>query len=341
MFMNIRNDPRIKQYSERRQTPQLDEDYKRLYRFTKPHVEFLANEFLQENYETRGGALSSVQRMEVTLRYLADPGFQRSVAYQSGISQSTVSKTVSKTLAEIVSKMDNWIQFPQSANLIREAKEDWFNKLGFPSCIGAIDCTHVRIDKPTGRFGDEFVNRKNFPSLNVQATCNCNYVFTSVDCGWPGSVHDNRIFKNSDIYRIMLPNTFNTFILGDAGYGLTPFIMTPFKNPDGNIQRFYNKFHAKNRVIIEQSFGQLKRRFPILRYGIRLKMENMCACITACFILHNVAKHINDLDFDEEETFDDNIYYDVPREENAGQLRIQGQARRNAIAQVIYDLYNN
>jgi hypothetical protein len=61
----------------------------------------------------------------------------------------------------------------------------------------------VRIPKFSA-FGDEYINRKGFPSINVQATCNAREIFTSVDCQWPGSVHDNRIFKNSSIYDIII-----------------------------------------------------------------------------------------------------------------------------------------
>lgn len=37
-------------------------------------------------------------------------------------------------------------------------------------------------------FGDEYVNRKNLCSFNVQATCDANEWFTSVNTRWAGSV---------------------------------------------------------------------------------------------------------------------------------------------------------
>lgn len=338
MFMNIRNAARVKNYNERRHTPEFDEDYRRLFRFTRASVQLLATEFLEESGETRGGALSAVQRMEITLRYISDPGFQQSVGYQTGVCQSTVSKTVSKTLAAIVYRANNWIKFPSTVNEIHNAKEEWYQRHGFPSCIGCIDCTHVRIDKPSGPFGDEFVNRKNFPSINVQATCNSKWIVTSVDASWPGSVHDSRVFKNSVIYPIMLPNAFNAILLGDEGYGITPFLMTPYRTPATNEQRAFNNLHKKNRVLIEQCFGQIKRRFPILRYGIRLKMENISTCIVACFILHNIAKELNEPDFEIEDDFEEELQIEE-RRDVGNQLRIQGQNRRNDLADVIFNRY--
>ncbi|CAH1954867.1 unnamed protein product [Acanthoscelides obtectus] len=50
----------------------------------------------------------------------------------------------------------------------------------FPTAIGVIDCTHIGILKPN-RHGDESINRKGKPTLNVQATCDAREMFTSVD----------------------------------------------------------------------------------------------------------------------------------------------------------------
>lgn len=40
--------------------------------------------------------------------------------------------------------------------------------IAFPNVIGALDCTHVRIKRPSGANEGDFVNRKSFHSINVQ-----------------------------------------------------------------------------------------------------------------------------------------------------------------------------
>ena len=64
---------------------------------------FVACELLVEITKIRGGVLSTVQQMEITLMYLCDPGFQRSAAYQyqDSVTQSTISETVTKTILQI------------------------------------------------------------------------------------------------------------------------------------------------------------------------------------------------------------------------------------------------
>nr|CAH7714657.1 unnamed protein product [Callosobruchus chinensis] len=46
--------------------------------------------------------------------------------------------------------------------------------------MGVIDCTHIKIKKKTPLLGDEYINRKGYHSINVQATCNADEWFTSV-----------------------------------------------------------------------------------------------------------------------------------------------------------------
>lgn len=65
--------------------------------------------------------------------------------------------------------------------------------------LGAIDGSHVRIDKPS-EDADSYINRKQYFSLHIQGTVNHNLKFFDVFIGYPGSVHDARVFKNSSIY---------------------------------------------------------------------------------------------------------------------------------------------
>jgi hypothetical protein len=42
--------------------------------------------------------------------------------------------------------------------------------------------------------------------------------------------------------------------------------MTPFRICHTNEENVFNKLLKKERVIIERSFGQVKRRLPIIKY---------------------------------------------------------------------------
>lgn len=46
--------------------------------------------------------------------------------------------------------------------------------------------------------------------------------------------------------------------------------------------------------IIERCFGQLKQRFSILEYKIRVGADLVAMVIASCFVLHNIAKFLKD-----------------------------------------------
>lgn len=334
MFINISTRKR-KIYSFRR-FGDTGDNFKSLYRFEYENVQWISNHFLPDDTETRGGAIPKVEKMKTFLRYIGDPGFQVGVGEDIGIHRTTVSKIIWQVCCAICTKVDDWIKFPSTPDDMREAKREWQTKYKFPGAIGALDCTHVEILKPNVH-GDEYLNRKGYFSINVQATANAKECFTSVDVQWPGSVHDSRIWRNSNICGVLNDNPSGAILLADEGYGLTPWLMTPFKNPTTEAEQKYNKLHTRERVLIERMFGQIKSRFPLLSSRIRVATERVPKMIIACFILHNVAKYINDEDFpiaeDDHELPEATPVPDQTREIHT--LYKRGKARRNGISEII------
>ena len=97
--------------------------------------------------------------------------------------KSTVSKTFSSVLDKIVAKLEDWIKFPCTIEDMDKAKTDWTTKFRISTAIGAVDCTHVHIMKPS-EFGDDYVNGKG-KTTNFQMTCDANEKIISVDAQWP------------------------------------------------------------------------------------------------------------------------------------------------------------
>ncbi len=74
------------------------------------------------------------------------------------------------------------------------------NRWGFLQCAGAVDGTHITIIAPNEYHADNH-NRKWCYSILMQAVVDHDYRFTDVYIGWPGQVHDARVFDNSRIFR--------------------------------------------------------------------------------------------------------------------------------------------
>ena len=73
-------------------------------------------------------------------------------------------------------------------------------------CGGAIDGTHVPRLAPNESHAD-YVNRKGYHSIIMQAVVDHNNLYTDVVIGWPGSAHDARVLSNSKIFEKENNNT--------------------------------------------------------------------------------------------------------------------------------------
>ncbi|VDI37724.1 Hypothetical predicted protein [Mytilus galloprovincialis] len=148
-------------------------------------------------------------------------------------------------------------------DVVRKFRE----KRGFPGIVGCIDGTHIHIKPPT-EHPQSYVNRKSFHSVILQAVCLQDMKISNCFAGFPGSVHDSRVLRQSDLWDEANMACGQNHILGDGAYPIKTWLMTPYRNT-GNltqIQKRYNAAHSATRSIIERVFAMLKGRFRRLRY---------------------------------------------------------------------------
>lgn len=72
--------------------------------------------------------------------------------------------------------------------------------------------------------------------------------------------------------------------------------MTPLAQPATRAQQLYNRAHIRTRNVIERVFGCWKRRFPVLAYGSRVRLETTFTIIVATAVLQNVCLSMNEAD---------------------------------------------
>ena len=111
---------------------------------------------------------------------------------------------------------------------------------------------------------------------------------------------------------------YDCYLLGDSGYPCTTAILTPVTNPENAAEMRYNCAHVKTRSIIERTFGIWKRRFPCLKYGLRLHISKVPHLIVSTAVIHNMAINNGDELFefnveDEDDHNDDNVQIDDAR----------------------------
>lgn len=133
----------------------------------------------------------------------------------ASIEQLPISSELPGQLCEIVQEtctiivqtlLHKYIQFP-SGNKLDELIDGFLTKWGVPQCVGAIDGCHIPIASPAMNCTD-YYNRKGWYSMILQGVVDYSYRFIDINVGWPGSVHDARVFAHSSLYEKITEKTY-------------------------------------------------------------------------------------------------------------------------------------
>ena len=101
-------------------------------------------------------------------------------------SVSLIIQKVPEAIVEFLGK--NYMKLPETVAEVENLTQEFLEHHGFRQCIGAINGTHIPIRQPNQNYAD-YVNRKGFTSINVQALSDYRYCFLDVVVKWPGSIH--------------------------------------------------------------------------------------------------------------------------------------------------------
>ncbi|XP_050686985.1 putative nuclease HARBI1 [Eriocheir sinensis] len=291
----------VKTFQERRDVLNTlsDAELLKRYRLDRAGVLFVTDlvRGALQSPTSRSFALTPEMKVIITLRYLATGKMQMCNSDDLGPSQSSVSKAITDTLKALTQPaiLVQFIRFPRTVPEIREKQQEFVQVANFPGIVGVIDCTHVRILAPR-EYEADYVNRKNFHSINTQLVFDAKYNILNVVANWPGSTHDARIWRESGLKRMFEDHHIppdSCHLLGDSGYPCRRYLLTPFPRPQTDSQAAYNRAHKKTQSIVERGIGQLKCRFHVLHGEVRLNPEKTCQVILACALLHNICKKRN------------------------------------------------
>ena len=229
----------------------------------------------------------------IFLRYIGSGSFMYISGQLHNVSRASAWRSIHRTMRQLCNLRAQVIKFPPLDQF--EAISRRFKaKKNFPNVIGCIDGSQIPI-----------------------------FVLKS----------DIRETYSSSIYAKLQAANFNGYhILGDSAYPLSMFCMTPYRNETAREERNYNYRHSATRMNVEKLFGQLKRRFPLLSYGLRFKkIKDSANCILACFILHNICIANGD-DFPQlNDEIEDNSqdFEEIAEDENV--QNAQSKAKRDSI----------
>lgn len=176
----------------------------------------------------------------------------------------------------------------------------------------------------------------------IPSNCDQKKLIRHLFVGYPGSVHDAKVFAASDIGR--RPRYFfseGQYIIGDSAYAKSVNLVVPFKRRHGQltqIQKSFNKHISSYRVTVEHCIGLLKGRFQSLK-EIRIQIDEAghkkcCEWIKACAVLHNIT-----MPCDPWVQEDDEVLMDICDENDEESFQFNedqaGELKRAALCQII------
>lgn len=140
-----------------------------------------------------------------------------------------------------------------------------------------------------------------------------NLKFLSVNAKYPGSVHDSAIWTTSPgrVHLIREHNSrSNNWLIGDSGYPLEPWLLTPVSQPTSRQEEKFNAMQIRARNSVERAFGVLKSRFRCVHKNrvLHYRPDKAAIIFYSCAILHNMMvdcglndEHDDDVIYDEED----------------------------------------
>lgn len=172
----------------------------------------------------------------------------------------------------------------------------------FMNVVGAMDGTHVPAHPPSGE-QMAYMNRHGQATQNVLAIYDFDMCFSYIYASREGSAHDARVLNGAltGLTHFPMPPT-GKYYLVDSAYRNIPGFLAPYRGTPRQLaqgrwgfsspRQLFNNQYSSLRNVIERCFGELKRRFSILRGPVpNFYMTTQINVVIACCTLHHFIRN--------------------------------------------------
>ena len=199
------------------------------------------------------------------------------------ISESTVNKFFHQFITNFANAVyDKYVYVPDGAEL--DAVQEVYSRMGFPGCVGSMDCTHVFWDKCPERLKFLCKGKEGKPSVAFQAVVDHTRRIHHISKPFYGATNDISI-TYQDTYPMKLLGktihaervfqTYNregqvtywrgAYLLTDGGYPKVAMLIDPSLKEFDYYSVMWAEWLESIRKDVECVFSNLKMRFRWLR----------------------------------------------------------------------------
>jgi len=230
---------------------------------------FLCSELAGKCWLEASKYITVEEKVGMFLWTMAHSASNRAVQERFQHSGETVSRCFHQVLQAITRLVPKYIRLPVTSEIPIAITSNLKFYSFFNDCVGALDGTHIAAKVSTDNAA-AFRNRKGWLSQNVLASCDLDKLcFTYVLAGWEGSAHDGAVLEAAFDTGFEIPH--GKYYLGDAGYPLTPWCLTPYRGVRYHLREWnksQNRYIPLDIILTINSVLRMRRNCSI--YGIHL-----------------------------------------------------------------------
>ncbi|XP_040263592.1 protein ANTAGONIST OF LIKE HETEROCHROMATIN PROTEIN 1-like [Bufo bufo] len=325
-------------YSELRSFPQKFFDFVRMPINAFDRLLEILSEHLCRQDTIMRRSITPMERLLITLRFLATGESFASLHVQFRVGKSTISGIV-RTTCHVI-----W-QYLQPISMPSPTPEIWLqvtagfqSVANFPNCIGAVDCKHLRVRQPP-HSGSRHINYRKYFSVVLMAVADSTYKFVGIAVGAYGSTEDSRVLLKSELGRQVLqdqvtllppqplPGTTDPapfVMVSDEAFPLMTNLLRPYprRRLDAR-KRVFNMRLSQARCFVEGTFGMLSSKWRVFTSAMQLDEATVDEVIKAACVLHNYVRDYDSttMDMETQSAFgDQNVNWGLGRPSNRAML---------------------
>jgi len=169
---------------------------------------------------------------------------------------------VSQAVLKLQKKVIRWLDEEERKQIGSRIKQAHC----FDNCVGLIDGTLFFLAfAPTLNVEDYFTQKGNY-SIKALFVCDTMAKITLVEMVWPGSMHNNQVWLNSNVYLAKEKYFSNKeYLHGDSAFSASMVMVPAFKKGQNatlsDERKYFNTKLAKVRIKSEHCVGLVKARF--------------------------------------------------------------------------------
>uniref|UniRef100_A0A3Q3X715 DDE Tnp4 domain-containing protein n=1 Tax=Mola mola TaxID=94237 RepID=A0A3Q3X715_MOLML len=291
-----------------------DEEWKAQFRITRATFDYLLEQLgpaikrRRTNYRV---PIEPRRRLAIALWWFARSGEYRTVATMFGVGIATVFVIVRQVTSAILERLhQRFVSLPSGQTL--DDTMTAFRDRCYPQCAGAIGRTHIPIAPPRAN-PDDYMNKRGWHSVILQAVVDPSACFTDVYAGWPGSTSSASVLCSSDLYLkaedrpdgYLFPRQKSVVfdgveipvhLIGDSSFPLKPWLMKGYSqeyqlSPE---QRRFTCTLSSALSVVDTAFTRLKGRWRCLLKKNDIELSMMSRVVAACCVLHNICENRSD-----------------------------------------------